>query len=70
MGIMKTLEIKKLIEELEFAGLTQKEIADGIGFGIRQSTVCDLKSGRLKSIRYERGLALVNLHKKHCKKAA
>lgn len=67
---MKILEIKKLILELEQAGLTQKEIANGIGNGISQSTVCDLKRGKLKSIRYERGVALVALHRRHCKIAA
>lgn len=67
---MNNLEISKLIAELEESGLTQKEIADGIGHGISQSTVCDLKTGRLKSIRYERGVALVKLHKSRCPKAA
>jgi predicted XRE-type DNA-binding protein len=67
---MNNLQITKLITDLENTGLTQKEIAEGIGCGISQSTVCDLKTGKLKSIRYERGVSLLALHKKHCKKAA
>lgn len=65
---MKILEIQKLITDLESAGLSQKKIAEGVGDNMSQSTVCDLKKGKLKSMRYERGIALLALHKKHCSK--
>ena len=68
ISTMKILEIQKLITDLENVGLSQKEIASGICKNMSQSTVCDLKKGKLKSIRYERGVALLALHKKHCSK--
>lgn len=54
-----------LITDLEKSGLTQQEIAGKSG--CTQPYVSQLKSGRRKRPDYQRGQALVDLHKKLCK---
>lgn len=56
---------KKIIGDLEDKGLTQTEI--GTSVGCSQSYISDLKSGRRgQRLQYEIGVALHELHKKHC----
>jgi transcriptional regulator with XRE-family HTH domain len=64
------MDWKSIITDLRNAGMTQKEIADEMGGG--DSRVSEVLSGRIKSLRYEHGQALVRLHEERCgtKKAA
>lgn len=62
------MDWKIIIRELMDWGFTQEEI--GAHTGISQSTVSDLKRGRLKSIRYEAGTKLMKLHKRFQRKQA
>ena len=57
---MDNLDIPQKIKDLEISGLSQKEI--GKRLDIAQSTVSDLKSGRLKSVRFGVGIKLLALH--------
>lgn len=60
---------KLLIQEVLDSGMTQLEAAKSIGCG--QSYVSDLASGkRGKSVSYEIGVKLIQLHKQIKKKAA
>ena len=54
---------KKIIAELEAAGVTQLEIAAAIG--VEQPTVSRYKSGDIKSCEYRIGKALIELHLLH-----
>lgn len=57
-----------MIVQLEKCGMTQQEIADGIGAS--QTYVSFLKNGKREGLNYEIGKKLVSLHKRMTKKAA
>lgn len=64
-----TMNWKALIQEILESGMTQAEVAKLIGCG--QSYVSDLANGkRGKSMSYEIGARLIQLHKRMKRKAA
>lgn len=60
------MNLQLLIYELQKAGLTQQAI--GAQIGMDQSNVSRLANGKMSSMTYERGAALIALHAKHCKR--
>lgn len=59
------MNAQRLISDLQKAGLTQQAI--GAQIGMDQSNVSRLANGKMSSMTYERGAALIALHAKHCK---
>lgn len=60
---------EKLIDDLVKAGLREAAIADRIkaaGVQTSQPTINRIKSGAIKSVKYELGQALINLHDEVC----
>ncbi len=58
---------KSLIQDLRDAGNTYEEIATRAGMS--RGAVHDLHKGRCKTVLYETGKALVNMHKRVSKQA-
>lgn len=58
------MDWKRLLKELNAAGVTQPRIAEFCGVG--QSTVSELARGVTKSPSYDFGSKLVQMHGTHC----
>jgi predicted transcriptional regulator len=61
------MDIQNIIKDLIDSGLTESNIADMVG-GVSQPTINRIKSGEIKETKLRIGLALMEIHKKVCRR--
>lgn len=58
------MNISKLIQDLLDAGYSEARIAEEVSCPTSQATINRIKTGERKSVRFELGMAIIELHQR------